>query len=488
MNFSLSRFLLRSSAGICLLALLLPSPVRATTAADAQLEQSLPAGVEDALKLTRAGLSEDVILAQIRSTGASVSLTGDQIIFLTNAGVSQNVLQTLIASKPPAAAVEASSPPVPSTASPVMVAPPAQVSSALFVPARQPWVNTNIDVAAGQQVMISASGRVGYGRRERDHVSPNGNPGLSTYFDGRSEPFLAPNQMAESLIGRIGPFGAPFEVGSAASFVAPAGGRLFLSINDNNFTDNSGAWAVTVTLPQPVAAAAPPATVDFNYFHNQLAPYGNWIQVAGYGWCWNPQMAMADAGWRPYLDGGQWVCTDGGWFWQSEYPWGDIAFHYGRWFRDPAYGWLWVPDYTWGPSWVAWRHAEADAACGWAPLPPGTLFVEGQGIFFHGRLVVDADFGLPAASFVFVGYDHFLDGGYRRLGFTGERAAFLYRRSIFVPGYRLEQGRVVFRGVDRERVVHFTHREVHVVDVHQVRRTEERTHFDARQHRPPPRK
>ena len=36
-----------------------------------------------------------------------------------------------------------------------------------------------------------------------------------------------------------------------------------------------------------------PATqaVNFDYFHDQLAPFGTWVQVEGYGWCWHPDAA-----------------------------------------------------------------------------------------------------------------------------------------------------------------------------------------------------
>ncbi|HWY29585.1 MAG TPA: DUF6600 domain-containing protein, partial [Candidatus Acidoferrum sp.] len=87
------------------------------------------------------------------------------------------------------------------------------------------------------------------------------------------------------------------------------------------------------SAPTPGAVAETPPSMD--YFQAQLAPYGNWVNVAGYGQCWQPAI---NPGWRPYYDGGHWVYTDSGWYWQSDYPWGDIPFHYGRWIFTTA-GW-----------------------------------------------------------------------------------------------------------------------------------------------------
>ena len=53
---------------------------------------------------------------------------------------------------------------------------------------------------------------------------------------------------------------------------------------------------------------------------------------------WRPDAAIAaNPDWRPYYDMGQWVQTDNGLFWQSDYTWGDIPFHYGRWVLNPVW-------------------------------------------------------------------------------------------------------------------------------------------------------
>ena len=160
------------------------------------------------------------------------------------------------------------------------------------------------------------------------------------------------------------------------------------------------AGTVTQTAPQPQE----PATVT--YFQDSLAPYGNWVQVEGYGTCWQPSVTVINTTWRPYCDGGRWIYTDCGWYWQSDYAWGGVAFHYGRWFYAPSYGWCWWPNTVWGPSWVTWR--SSSAYCGWAPLPPYACYSAGVGFTYYGSGVsVGFGFGLGAGCYTFVPWHGF---------------------------------------------------------------------------------
>jgi len=231
--------------------------------------------------------------------------------------------------------------------------------------------------------------------------------------------------------------------------------------------------AMPANVPSPdigaapeVAPPAPPPQpeVNFDYFQTQLAPFGSWVNIGGVMY-WHPDQAIAaNPDWRPYYDMGQWVQTDNGLFWQSDYTWGDIPFHYGRWVLDPYRGWLWAPDYTWGPAWVFWRHAEGDGAIGWAPLPVGAVFV-GDAFFFNGvRVGVDFEFGLGEGCFTFVSYDHFHEGFFRMRGhewgyhIAHERLHGFYGRSVIHNEFRRdEHGRFVNNGIGRERMEQVTH-------------------------------
>jgi hypothetical protein len=426
--------------------------------------------------------------------GVSTRFIGaiEEVRIYNRACTPAEVTQLANVSASPASTQLAEDTPEPQPAQPAQPPPPAVFT--ISVPANVRWVNTGVDLAPGQSVAISANGLVSVGVELPIHISflgthigtaatnesPNGDPTANSYDSIR--PFVAPGMPAYSLVGKVGD-SAPFYVGSTGAFTAPVAGRLYLCVNANTFDSNTGLWNVTLTLGQggaaPMVQAGPPAQVSFDYFHDQLAPYGNWVQTS-YGWCWSPAVAAADGGWRPYSDQGQWVYTDNGWFWQSEYSWGDIAFHYGRWYRDMSYGWLWVPDYTWAPAWVCWRNAEADGYFGWAALPPGARFVAGEGLYFDGRLAMDIDFGLGWDAFVFVSFDHFWDHDYRHFLLFGDRAAFMYRRSVILNGYRMVGGRFVIDGLGRDRIARFTHRDVRVEDVRNMRAREERTHVEAR--------
>ena len=99
--------------------------------------------------------------------------------------------------------------------------------------------------------------------------------------------------------------------------------------------------------------------------HAVLDGYGQWVATARFGRVWRPSGIAV--GWRPYSRG-RWLYRRAGWTWRSDYPWGWVAFHYGRWVYDDIYGWVWVPGNTWGPAWVTWTYT--DSYIGWAPLPP----------------------------------------------------------------------------------------------------------------------
>jgi hypothetical protein len=178
-----------------------------------------------------------------------------------------------------------------------------------------------------------------------------------------------------------------------------------------------------------------------------------------------------ELGWRPYFNGGHWDYTDDGWYWRSDYTWGEYAFHYGRWMRDVRLGWVWTPGYEWAPAWVCWRNAEAEGFCGWAPLPPGARFQAGVGLIWNGHVAVDVDFGLGPDAFVFIPFGHFWDHDYRAFLAPSWRLPGLFRGSIVLNGYRFVGGRFVVEGIGRDRIGVLTHHAVAVgrVDFHDDR-------------------
>jgi hypothetical protein len=134
------------------------------------------------------------------------------------------------------------------------------------------------------------------------------------------------------------------------------------------------------------------AGVTFSYFYESLLPYGDWVDVDQYGYCWAPRNLAPD--WRPYTDG-YWTYTDAGWTWVSYEDFGSITYHYGRWVNLEDVGWVWKPDYRWGPAWVSWR--QSDRYMGWAPLPPDVEFNEDRGV----GVWVDRDYDIGPSAYVF---------------------------------------------------------------------------------------
>jgi hypothetical protein len=65
-------------------------------AATAAATVKLPYGVDDVLKLSRAQISEDVIINYIRSSGTIYNLSPNNIVYLRSEGVSDHVVNTML--------------------------------------------------------------------------------------------------------------------------------------------------------------------------------------------------------------------------------------------------------------------------------------------------------------------------------------------------------------------------------------------------------
>jgi uncharacterized protein DUF6600 len=148
-------------------------------------------------------------------------------------------------------------------------------------------------------------------------------------------------------------------------------------------------------VPQPVVQS------DYSLFYERLAPFGRWLDVNGYGYCWRPAITVAS--WRPYVDG-CWVWSSLGWAWQSNESFGWATYHYGRWVNLASYGWVWVPGSDWAPAWVAWRQSRD--CVGWAPLPPE------PGVCTGVYRDCDACYGLGPTSYTFINTNQFVTTSY----------------------------------------------------------------------------
>ncbi|HEY7191255.1 MAG TPA: hypothetical protein VH436_32105 [Vicinamibacterales bacterium] len=111
---------------------------------------------------------------------------------------------------------------------------------AVNVTARESWTDSGIDVRPGQPIYFMASGEVRWGPNRRDGAEGERN---SPRNPGRP----LPDRPAAALIGRIGTGNDLFFIGGDQGPIrARSGGRLYLGINDDVLTDNSGILRVTV--------------------------------------------------------------------------------------------------------------------------------------------------------------------------------------------------------------------------------------------------
>jgi hypothetical protein len=161
-----------------------------------------------------------------------------------------------------------------------------------------------------------------------------------------------------------------------------------------------------------VAAAAPAqAQVEHDELSNvyrTLTPYGVWTQMDPYGLVWKPDTRVVGARFYPYLSAGHWLHTPYGWSWASDYSWGWLPFHFGRWTLSGDGSWVWVPGNEWAPAHVAWRTGER--FIGWVPLAP-----EGNGT------------PLEQPAWVFVPVDRFQTRELQQSRVPADRTWYAYR-------------------------------------------------------------
>ncbi len=177
------------------------------------------------------------------------------------------------------------------------------------------------------------------------------------------------------------------------------------------------------------------------YFYTSLSPYGTWIEI-GFGTpVWRPTIIRKT--WSPYTQG-QWIYTDYGWYWDSYEDFGEIVYHYGRWYYDDFYGWIWIPDYEWAPAWVDWRYD--DNYIGWAPLSPYALFSINIGIHYT------YDYYVPYTHWNYVKYNHFCNSNVYNYYVAPKYKYRVHNRTKMRTNYSYYDGRVRNDGVDFDKI------------------------------------
>jgi hypothetical protein len=111
------------------------------------------------------------------------------------------------------------------------------------VEANRDWTDTGITVRRGERLTVNPNGNVNVG------------PGVSAGVNGTQavsgNNYPVKSASAGALIGRVGN-GPAFVIGAQTQVTVPADGRLFLGVNDDNFSDNDGFFSVGIARQSSV--------------------------------------------------------------------------------------------------------------------------------------------------------------------------------------------------------------------------------------------
>jgi hypothetical protein len=116
------------------------------------------------------------------------------------------------------------------------------------------------------------------------------------------------------------------------------------------------------------------------YGYADLARYGNYTFVPGFGYVWRPYYESAY--WDPFQNGAwMWYPQYNNYVFVSAYPWGWQPFHYGSWVNVPGVGWCWRPG---GSNHFAPVAGVVNPPTGFRPIHPprpgrGVIVPVGQG-------------------------------------------------------------------------------------------------------------
>jgi hypothetical protein len=112
--------------------------------------------------------------------------------------------------------------------------------SAVAVQAKEDWTYTNLSVKRGDRVQINATGKV-----KISNTRDSGPEGVD--LEDRNKLIL--DRPTGGLIAVVGDDNDDFiYIGREAEFVATRDGKLFLSVNEGDLTDNSGSFTARVKI------------------------------------------------------------------------------------------------------------------------------------------------------------------------------------------------------------------------------------------------
>jgi hypothetical protein len=144
---------------------------------------------------------------------------------------------------------------------------PASVTSyQIDLDAAKQWVDTKIDLRAGEKLRLTATGTITY---PADKKHPDGRTfgpdGLPRGFGDLIHEYAVSDAGHGSLVGRLGDddVAQPFAVGASTEYEAPVAGRLFLGINQSlrDAEDAKGNFQIKIEVLNPGLSTAAAAAI-----------------------------------------------------------------------------------------------------------------------------------------------------------------------------------------------------------------------------------
>lgn len=131
---------------------------------------------------------------------------------------------------------------------------PSVKTLSVSVPGDQCWIDSGVEIGAGDQVLLSATGSINtWGDKSGSNSDPDGQ------YKKTCGDVKCPLQGADygALIGRVGK-GDKFLVGTSMRFSAVADGNLYLTVNDWECSDNSGEFSVVISYGKELTLSPTP--------------------------------------------------------------------------------------------------------------------------------------------------------------------------------------------------------------------------------------
>lgn len=133
------------------------------------------------------------------------------------------------------------------------VSPAPSKSTQLDIDGSKQWVDTKIDLRAGEKIHVTATGTITYpaGESSKSKARSFGPDGLSRSFADLIHQYAVPDAGHGALVGRLGTAddgGQPFLLGSTLDFEAPVANRLFLGINQSAKDGETAQGSFHVTI------------------------------------------------------------------------------------------------------------------------------------------------------------------------------------------------------------------------------------------------